>query len=263
MNLHPLDGAAGCGPGCGRCWLLEFSLPLVVLTVTVGLPVMGWVGYIYNTYGHFSLTVMSGYHLVQHTGVFFEYVPDEDAALRDTYIRYRDAHIAEYGTQTNTIWKAIPELSQVTGLNFYDLSRELARISVQLILAHPDLYARNLVSGWGLFWLAPVYWSPEMLRWPGLQPVLRVLILFERGLLVLANLIFIGTSLAALLVKCVRQSWQISAELWALAGTVWLGSIVQTMLDHGDNPRFLIPLQSVVVLWVVWVGWRACSHALR
>jgi phosphotransferase system glucose/maltose/N-acetylglucosamine-specific IIC component len=36
-----------------------------------------------------------------------------------------------------------------------------------------------------------------------------------------------------------------------LAGTIWIASILQTLLDHGDNPRFLVPLQSLVVLWVL------------
>jgi len=53
---------------------------------------------------------MTGYHLIQHTGVFFEYVPDKYASLRDTYLRFRDARIAEYGTQTNAIWDAISEM---------------------------------------------------------------------------------------------------------------------------------------------------------
>ena len=196
---------------------------------------------------------MTGYQLVQHTGVFFEYVPDEEAVLRDTYLRYRDAHIAEYGTQTNTIWGAIPELSKVSSLSFYDLSRELARISTDLIRQHPELYLRNAAKGWAMFWLAPVYWSPELLRWQAIQPLVSGLILLERGLLVLANIFFIVTSLGLLLFRRLRERLRVPTGLWVLAGAVWLASIVQTLLDHGDNPRFLVPLQSVVVLWVVYI----------
>ena len=86
------------------------------------------------------MTTMTGYHLIQHTGSFFEYVPDEYAALRDTYIQYRDAHIAQYGTQTNTIWEAIPEMSRVSGYNFYDLSRVLTRIVHPADLETPIVY---------------------------------------------------------------------------------------------------------------------------
>lgn len=238
--------------GLGQA-LRRVFLPLAVMTLAVALPVLGWVRFIYTTYGFFSLTVMTGYHLVQHTGVFFEFVPDEQAVLRDTYLRYRQAHIAATGTQANTIWEAIPELSKVSGLNFYDLSRQLARLSTDLIRQHPDLYARNVIQGWGMFWLAPVYWSPELLRWDALQPVVTALVWLERLLLVLANGLFVVTSLAALLWKRLRRAWRIPAQLWLLAGTVWLASVVQTLLDHGDNPRFLVPLQSLVVVWVLYV----------
>jgi hypothetical protein len=46
-------------------------------------------------------------------------------------------------------------------------------------------------------------------------------------------------------------------------------SVVQTLLDHGDNPRFLVPLQMVVVVVVVLTveayfahrtAWRAPTH---
>jgi hypothetical protein len=42
--------------------------------------------------------------------------------------------------------------------------------------------------------------------------------------------------------------------LWFLLGTIWLTSIAQTLLDHGDNPRFLVPVQSLVVLVVFYWG---------
>ncbi|TLN19002.1 hypothetical protein FDZ74_06380, partial [bacterium] len=119
-----------------RSRLGAFVAPLLPGLLIAGL----WVNFIYTNYGMLSVTVMNGYHLVQHTGYFFEYVPDEDAALRDTYLRYRAERIAEYGTQGNTIWGAIPELEKVTGLNFYDLSRKMASVSIELIRAHPDLY---------------------------------------------------------------------------------------------------------------------------
>ncbi len=83
----------------------------------------GWVGYIHKNFHQWAMDTMTGYHLVQHTGVFFEYVPDDYAALRYTYLNYSDANIAQYGTQTNTIWDAIPEMQKVSGMGFYDLSR--------------------------------------------------------------------------------------------------------------------------------------------
>ncbi len=227
---------------------VAFILPVILIAG-------GWVAFIHTHYGDWGLTTMTGYHLVQHTGSFFEYVPDRYAALRDTYLVYRDAQIAQHGTQTNAIWEAIPEMQAASGLNFYDLSRTLARISIRLIIAHPDKYLRNVLEGWWLFWRAPVYWSADALRHQGLAPVLSSLIQAERLVLAGVNVIFILSSLVGVFIS---RRWPVSGErrafLWCLLGTIWIASILQTLLDHGDNPRFLVPLQSLVVLWVIWVA---------
>jgi hypothetical protein len=198
---------------------------------------------------------MGGYHMVQHTGVFFELLPDEDATIRDTYLKYRDAQVAERGDQTNAIWDAIPELTEVSGLSFLDLSREMQRLSWQLIRAHPDLYARNVVEGWVDFWKAPVYWRAELIRWEPFRPVMGVWILLGRALCIAANAAFLGGTVLWLVSRRMRTRVAGDAHLSAAAGLVWLISIAQTLVDHGDNPRFLVPLQMVVFYVVLRAGW--------
>jgi hypothetical protein len=252
-----------------RQTLIQGITYLAPVFVIVG----GWILFIHNRYGDWSLTTMNGYHLVQHTGIFFEYVPDQYADLRDTYIAFREAHIAQYGTQTNTIWEAIPELQKASGLSFYDLSRTLARISIGLIQEYPHLYLKNVIKGWWLFWRAPVYWSPESLTWPELIPYLRSLIFVERiglfgiNLLFLSSLLPLVKYLAAILPQRRRNSGSQCTSTRArsfifgyLPGTIWAASIIQTLLDHGDNPRFLVPLQSLVVLWVLWAAWTLLQN---
>ncbi len=260
-------------------FLTPFGLRrLAALALPVVLLVGGWVLFIHQRFGDWGLTTMTGYHLVQHTGGYFEYVPDEYAALRDTYIQFRDAKIAATGTQTNAIWEAIPELSRVSGLNFYDLSRTLARISVELIREHPGLYLQNVAEGWWMFWRTPVYWSPEALQAPGLAGPIRALVTIERVLLVAINAFFVIGSLVWLGVCCLplrlisrlpalfqrlRAAFRPGGDppgrgpanqhfMLFIAGNIWITSILQSLLDHGDNPRFLVPLQSFVVLWVAW-----------
>lgn len=238
------------GPASWRARLARgalFSLgPLLLLG--------GWLGWVYTHYHFLAPTVMGGYHLVQHTGEFFEYLPDEEAAIRDTYLKYREAQIAARGAQTNAIWDAIPELTQVSGLTFYDLSRKLQRLSLRLIREHPDLYLRNVVEGWIGFWKAPLFWRPENLRLEALRAPLRLAGLAGRGISLLSNAAFLLLSLL----------WPLRRRLPPLgfdrafaltAGLVWLTSIVQTLVDHGDNPRFLVPLQMVVIYVVLRSGW--------
>ncbi len=229
------------------------------------LPVVGilavWVNFIHSNYKNWGLSTMTGYNLIQHTGHFFEYVPDEYAALRDTYLKYRDAHIETYGTQTNTIWEAIPEMQQASGMSFFKLSRTLTSISLRLIWEHPLLYLRNVVKGWWFFWRAPVYWSAESLRWPQMSSWIDTLVLGQRLVLVATNLSFVICTLLAIFWPRARQVWKLSSSLWLIAGTIWLGSILQTLVDHGDNPRFLVPMQSLAVLWMMWVVFKTVERA--
>jgi hypothetical protein len=235
---------------------IAFLVPVILL-------LGGWLVFIHKNFNEWSLTTMTGFHLVQHTGNFFEYVPDEYAVLRDTYIKYRDAHIAQFGTQTNAIWDAIPEMSKVSGYSFYALSRVLTRISIQLILNHPFLYIKNAISGWWMFWRVPVYWSADALPYPWLAGGVKIAIPVERALVISINLCFIFASIYFALTEFIsairhkpsmlsirRTHPSLYAFLWMLLGNIWIASILQTLLDHGDNPRFLVPLQSLVVFWV-------------
>jgi hypothetical protein len=236
-----------------RVWI-----SVIALLIPAALILGSWINFIHARFHMWSLSTMTGYHMIQHTGNFFEYLPDEYAALRDTYLNYRQAHIAEYGTQTNTIWEAIPEMQKVSGLTFYDLSRTLSRLSVRLIIEHPGLFLHNVLKGWWLFWRAPFYWQAVAFRLPALANLVSPLVLVERGLLVIANLFFVATSLPVIFIKrLMPPDFGPRLFIICLVGTIWIGSVVQSLLDHGDNPRFLVPMQSLVVLWVLWFAYQA------
>jgi hypothetical protein len=57
-----------------------------------------------------------------------------------------------------------------------------------------------------------------------------------------------------LVLKKVRQIPGMNGLLWFSLGTIWLTSIAQTFLDHGDNPRFMVPVQSLVLMVVFCWG---------
>ena len=246
--LLPLVWTAG-----GDAWRTRLLRTAVFLLPALAL-LLGWVGYINSTYGFLAPTTMGGYNLVQHTGVFFEYLPDEYATIRDTYLRYREARLAERGDQTNTIWEAIPELTEVSGLGFYDLSRELQRLSLLLIREHPDLYLRNIAEGWLGFWKAPVYWDPALVSHPAAASILRLWAAAGRAVTLAVNAGFLALSLW-LILRFRRYRDLLRDRVWlAPWGFIWFTSVLQTIVDHGDNPRFLVPLQAVVFFVVVVAG---------
>ena len=219
-----------------------------------GLLIVGtWVNFIHERFDIWSLSVMNGYHLVQHTGLFFEYVPDEYAAIRNTYIQYRQTQIAETGLPYNAIWNAIPDLEKVSGLGFIPLSNLLLKISIQLIFEHPGLYLRNVLLGWLWFWKAPVSWLPASVASPALRSIISALIVLERGGMVVFNITFVLGSLT-LIWKKMRRTQKMKPFVWFAAGVVWFTSIIQTLLEHGDNPRFSVPIQTLVLFVILWWG---------
>jgi hypothetical protein len=236
--------------------VLAYTVPACVL-------LGGWVGWVYHNYGMLSPDTKTGFYLVQHTGNFFEFLPDEDALIRDTYLRYRDAQVAERGEQTNAIYAAIPELTRVTGLSIFDLSRELQRLSLRLIRQHPGLYLRSVLQGWVDFWRAPVYWRPDLLAVPVPTGILDLLAFLGRLVAVAANAAFLG--LTALAAFSPRRRRQMGVDRIAVAcgGLVLLSSVVQTLVEHGDNPRFLVPLQMVVFYVVLRAIWKWRGGARR
>jgi hypothetical protein len=222
----------------------------------------GWLWFIYSTYGMISPTVVTGFGLIQHTGSYFEYLPDSAAPIRDTYVRLRDERIAARGDQSNTIWDAIPELSRVSGLGFYDLSREVQRLSVQLIREHPWWYASSAAGGWVDFWKAPVWWSPEAIESPAIREVLSSWATAGRLVSLAANGLFLLGTAAAILSRQARLRLGVDSHMLAAAGTVWVSSVLQTLFEHGDNPRFLVPAQMLVIYVVArmaYAWWKRRS----
>jgi hypothetical protein len=230
-----------------------FQLLFAILIPAIFLNAL-WVNYIHNQFGTWSMSSVDGYHIIQHTGKFFEYVPDENAAIRDTFLKYRAIQIAETGKASNTIWAAVPELEKVSGLGFYKLSRKLQEISRQLIIDHPLLYLGSVFEAWAWFWSAPFYWNPGSLGIPG-----DWLTQFQRYLLWAANAIFIvGTP--ALVFQRVRKILIMPAALWLMLAIVWVNSILQAIVEASENPRYSVSTQTLVVLVVAWWLWHILQH---
>ncbi|HZW03730.1 MAG TPA: hypothetical protein VFF68_07380, partial [Anaerolineaceae bacterium] len=134
--------------------------------------VLGWSAVNLKTADVFNLTSLTGYNLINHTGAWIEYAPEEYAGIRDVYIRHRDQRIAETGNQAMTIWRAYPELDP-SGAGYTQVSKDLTALSLRLILRRPDLYAVSAFKAWVGFWKVPIYWQLENVSPPGLVPLLR------------------------------------------------------------------------------------------
>jgi len=45
------------------------------------------------------------------------------------------------------------------------------------------------------------------------------------------------------------------ALICMLVGTVWISSVIKAFLGYGDNPRYSIPVQTMVLIVVFWWGY--------
>ena len=224
---------------------------LVVLPALASLAL--WVNFIHNKFNIWGLDTIGGYHLVTHAASFFELVPDEYAPIREIFLKFRAERIARTGSPANTIWDAIPELMGETKLNYFALSRLMGSISRNLIVSHPFLYFQNLILGWVWFWKVGVFWIPEQVMNVNLRYVLDKIMFAQRMLIFSFNMLFLGGTIA-LFSSWWRKISGMQAGLYAGLSAILTASIVQAMAEHGDNARYLAPLQTLVIVIVsVWV----------
>jgi len=231
-------------------WRAPFKLRLgaaALAALPTLLILLVWVNFIYTHFNIIGMDSIGGYHLVNHATSFFELAPAEYAPIRDTFLQFRAERIARSGSPINTIWDAIPTLMTQTRLNYYSLGRLMGVISGRLIREHPWLYLQNLALGWWWFWRVGVFWLPETFSNSGLRALAVGLMLGERFALFGINLLFLAGSLTLLWSK-IRSRFRMDLFMWFAFSAVLVTSILQTLAEHGDNARFLAPMQTLVVL---------------
>ena len=97
---------------------------------------------------------------------------------------------------------------------------------------------------------------------PWLQPV-RLWSLVGRGAAILANGLFLLFSVGALIFGGLRRRLNPPKFILASTAVIWFSSILQSLVDHGDNPRFLVPLQLLLIVVVMWAIWKLANAESR
>lgn len=233
-----------------RRYLAGYVLPVVILLGGVIL-FNGW------KTGSFSLSTLTGYNLVGHSGAFMEDAPDEYATIRDIYLKHREARIAATGSRIWTIWDAQGEMRQTTGLDFVGLNDALTRLSLQLIVTHPLTYLGNVAIAWANFWASTIPWNLDNLSLPVSRTILDGLWWMVRWLLILTNFTFLLICLYSLRER--RRKYRLlnyDAEFhWLILSLILGTSLLQALLIFADNWRFSVPYQPLIIYAVVIWLW--------
>ena len=241
--MIPLIGLlAGCLRG--RRWLA-----ILAFMIVSSLPVIGWMNFNKHQIGQFSLTSLLGYNLSNHTGAFMEKASDEHSLFRDIYVKYRDEKMRETGGHQMTIFRARDELKQASGLGEVGLSARFQRISVELIGQNPMLYGVSVAKAWASFWAVPRYGQRQNIHGGTLATAFDWIWKIQHPLLRLLNAVFLVCSalLALQMLRTWKQGIGDSAAPAFMATVVLATSVVQALAEYGENPRYFIPSQPLVI----------------
>jgi hypothetical protein len=216
---------------------------------------LGWSAFNYVKAGYFGLTALGGYSLTNHSGAFMELAPDRYATIRDIYLDYRKIQVARLGNNAMTIWKAYPHILQATGYSYVQLSRQLTRLSLWLFVHHPLLYMSHVGLSVRRFW-EPTFYPPTLrANAVRVNAGLATIWLAQRRILMGVYYIFFMAALHSLFSAWFQRSSPFFKFLCLPIGvTVW-GCLVQALVEFGENGRYAIPYQSLLILVVcLWLG---------
>lgn len=230
---------------------------MVVLVVVSMIPVLGWSAFNERHTGVFSVTTLTGFNLSNHTGAFIEAAPDQYAEIRDIYLKYRDEKLANGGTQAMVIFSARREIMDRTGMSEVELSQTLVQMSVGLIKENPLSYLKSVSEAWVGFWMVPNYWNLDLINAPSIKSTLSMAWGVEQTVLRMVNVVFVVFS-AALFVMIIRAHGEERQRLLLpvlISLTVIGMSVLQALLEYGENPRYFISAQPVVMVACFYAAW--------
>jgi hypothetical protein len=221
----------------------------------VGIPAYGtvfsWCVFVFLNTGYFTITTQSGLSLVNHSVGFVELASDRFATIREILLKYRPITLAEKGHFGGTGWAAVPEIRAATGMSLPEISAEFQRMSIQLFIEHPLLYARSVARSWIDFWAAPLIWEPNKFSLSGLRGFLQTLWSIEQFLLRMANLTFVILCAATVLVPGLRRTLGHNGSLVSIALIILASSVVQALAEFGASARYATTIESLVLLVVL------------
>jgi hypothetical protein len=230
----------------------RYVLANTALTATPAIVIIfAWCTFVFLKTGYFTLTTQSGFSLVNHSVAFAELASDRYATIRDILLRYREINLAEKGHYGNTGWLALPEIRRTTGMSIPEASRELQRMSADLFVAHPSLYALSVARSWIDFWTVPILLKPENLAPSWLAVPVSGVWWLEHKALRFANLVFVLLVCSVIVSRRARTITNWNLHWTIIAAVVLFSSVIQALADYGASSRYAMTIQALVLFAVL------------
>lgn len=204
--------------------------------------------------GYFTNTYYFGINLAQTATSFFDKAPDEDALIRDIFVRKRDS-LSKFAPKKYpmSVWFAYDELIEKTALKPQDLSAKLGEISKDLFKKHPDLYAKQVFKSFYLF-----FGFGDSLKWNyskfenkiARRGFTRLWSKIQIHAIIIFNLLFIIFSLRTLFMFFKMKCKHLDMNVFIVC-IVLSGALAQALVAYGSNSRFAVPFLPLIIYFVV------------
>lgn len=216
-----------------------FLLPVLIM-------ILGWS--LFNKFqsNYFGITSLPGYNLSNISGKFIERCEDKEyKEIKDIYLKYREKR----KTHIFTIFYAKDEIMEKTGLTFSGLSKKLTMLSLKLFYKNPHLYLKSVITSFINYWGAGNVWQPENINETYKKTLLNIWNA-QKVILIGTNTFFL-ISLILLFIK--KKSLIIinNPLLLLMTMIIIFSSILQALVEHGENTRYKLPFQHLILIVVI------------
>jgi hypothetical protein len=223
--------------------IIFITLPLISL--------YSWSALNKKNIGVFGSTYYLGINLSQNATSFFDKAPDDEALIRDIFVKHRDSIIAHNPNKLPmSVWAAYDELLEKTKLSPPELSNKLGEISKKLFINHPLDYFKQVGISWEDFWFDYLVWKPKQITNKHVKNIFMGTWLFiQQYILIFINLLFLWFSVKKIISFLKNNLKTFDFDLLIVA-TVLLGSLAQAIVTYGSNGRFSFPYFPLIVYFV-------------
>ncbi len=220
---------------------------VLVLAIPVFL-ILAWSARNYYVDGFFTPSTLTGYNLTQMVGPFMEQAPEQYRDLAEIYVDTRAERVAAHGNHSGTIFLAYREMVDARKTTWAGLSRDLADLSLHLILKNPLGYLQVVRDSFDQFWKFGLGRQnpglPNSYDW--------VKWFFDSRVQQAAMILFLLSPVALLFARHPNQD---ATWVWFAIATVWFVAIVSSALNFGDNERYRAPVARLQYSAIILTAW--------
>jgi hypothetical protein len=224
--------------------IIAFSIPFIVI-------IGGWSTFNKIQVNYFGPTTLTGFHLIEHSGAFIEYAPDEYSDIKNIYLKNRSVKISETGEQTTTIYMAYPEIQKIKNYSIGQVSKDLTKISLWLFWHYPGLYSKSVMRAYSDYWYLPNfinYWEIDKIKSSFLCSIFRVYIFAELRLWIAVNIIFLFFCIYNAIQFVNKKNIPYLNAIVLIEYIVLCLSVIQALVQYGDNWRFGVAVKPLIIL---------------